>query len=155
MASSYGYYGDDGGALRHGYGSQSYSQYGARQAAEARLHASNAIPYLRPEANFYTGPSASTSALRPDQADDRSPRGRPRSLPPLERRPSRRYQRRSPSPSIRAPRDPIRRAQGVLKETFSDSTSGLGVGVLGAVSRHVSSHPIFPSMSRLAFQIAP
>lgn len=136
MTAPYGSYGDDSGASRYGYGGgQSYTEYGARQAAEARLHASGAIPYLRPEASFYPGPNASTSSPHPERREVRPSRSRPRSLPPSARRQRGRFQEHSPSISLREASDPIRRAHGFLKETFSNSTSGLGVGVLGAVRR--------------------
>lgn len=135
MVTPYGAYGDDAGATRygHGYAASNYNDYGARQAAQARQYASGAMPCDRPESPFYPPPNASSASLRPEGREVRPSRGRPRSLPPPARRQSWRHQQRSPSNTSRESEDPIRKAHGIFKETFSNSTSGLGVGVLGAI----------------------
>lgn len=77
-----------------------------------------------PQSPFYS-PNASTSNLRPD---DR--RYRPRSMPPPSRDDVVVVKGRKRS---RSPQDPIGKARQVFKENFSNSTSGLGIGILGAV----------------------
>lgn len=142
MAAAYGGgYEDSSAAARFGYGANHYGEYGARQAAQARQYAS-ATPYeyLRPESrgSFYQGrghKNTSASTL-PEDSEVRATRGRHRSLPPpgpsSSKRPSRRRRSPSVSSSLRS-EDPIRRAHGLFKETFSNTHSGVGVGILGAV----------------------
>lgn len=135
MATPYGAYGDAAAAARygHGYAAANYNNYGARQATQARQYAAGAMPYDRPESLLYPPPNVSSASLRPEGSEVRPSRGRPRSLPPAARRPSRRHQERSPSITSRESEDPVRKAHGIFKGTFSKSTSGLGVGVLGAI----------------------
>lgn len=132
------YYGDDAVGLgRYGYGGASYNQYGARQAAQARQYASGALPYVDVQAPYNPVLNASSSTLNRDAREVRSSRDRRRSLPPVDRRRSRRARHRSPSRSSRddgpGNEDPVRKAHGLIKGAFSNSTSGLGVGVLGAI----------------------
>lgn len=132
------YYGDDAVGLgRYGYGGASYNQYGARQAAQARQYASGALPYADVSAPYNPVLNASSSTLNRDAHELRSSRDRRRSLPPPGRRRSRRARHRSPSTSSRddgpGNGDPVRKAHGLIKGAFSNSTSGLGVGVLGAI----------------------
>lgn len=154
MASAH--YANDAAIGRFGYGGASYVEYGARQAAEARHYAS-AAGALQPSGPYDSGSfyNASASTLQPAR-ELRRPRTRHRSLtPPPPRRQSRRTHHHSTPPSrspsrspSRAPsratskrsrrtspgaQDPIRKTQTLLKNTFSHSHSGLGVGVLGAI----------------------
>lgn len=132
------YYGDDAAALgRYGHGGASYTEYGARQAAQARQYASGAWPYPGAQSPYNKVLDESFSTLHRDTREGRRSRGRHRSLPPPARRPSRRDRDRSASTSSRddepGSEDPLRKAHGLIKGTFSNSTSGLGVGVLGAI----------------------
>lgn len=132
------YYGDDAVGLgRYGYGGASYNQYGARQAAQARQYASGALPYADAQSPYNAVLNASSSTLNRHTREARPSRDRRRSLPPPEKRRSRRARHRSPSTSSRddgpGNEDPVRKAHGLIKGAFSNSTSGLGVGVLGAI----------------------
>lgn len=124
-------------AARFGYGSS--TAYGAHQAAQARQYASGALP-LPP--NVYDSLLNASSTFdrqrhRHDHRRDRQSTDRQSSVPPPTSRHSHRERDRSSSPSSRdespGAEDPVRRAQRLLKGTFSNSTSGLGVGILGAI----------------------
>lgn len=109
------YYGDDTGSYA--------GNHPAYYNPEDRRHY---FPGAMPP--YYGGPyNASATSLRPDL----EVRGRQhRSLPPPARRDSSRSRRRRQSPHLV---DPVRRAQNAIKDTFTNSTSGVGVGVLGAI----------------------
>lgn len=111
------YYGDDTGGYAGHVNAPNYSAY--------HDPADNHLP------PWYGGPyNASTANLRPDVEVRRGDGGgaRHRSLPPPARRGSTR-RRRDRSP----PMDPVQRAQSAIKDAFTKSTSGVGVGVLGAI----------------------
>lgn len=132
------YYGDDAVGLgRYGYGGANYNQYGARHAAQARQYASGALPYTEAQLPYNSILNASSSTVNRDAREVRRSRDRHRSLPPPARRRSRRDRHRSPSTSSRdedpGNQDPVRKAHGLIKGAFSNTTSGLGVGVLGAI----------------------
>lgn len=120
------YYGDDdGGYAAHASG-PNYPSYHSPADNNSR----QPLPYYGNVA-YYQNNNASATSLRPDYRDGYyydERRGRHRSLPPPERG-NRRRRERSPPP----PRDPIRRAQSSIKDTFTNSTSGVSVGVLGAI----------------------
>lgn len=111
------YYGNDTGS----YAGNHPAYY---NPDDRRQYVSGAMP------PYYGGPyNASATSLRPDL----EVRGRQhRSLPLPARRDSSRRSRRRQSPSPH-PVDPVRRAQSAIKDTFTNSTSGVGVGVLGAI----------------------
>lgn len=124
-------------AARHGYASAN-NEYGAHQAAQARRYASGALP----PPNIYD-PLLNASSSTFDhhryreRRHDRPSTSRQQSDPPRTRHQSRRERDRSLSVSSREdspiPGDPVGRAQSLIKGTFSNSTSGLGVGILGAI----------------------
>ncbi|KAI0137170.1 hypothetical protein BJ170DRAFT_46338 [Xylariales sp. AK1849] len=85
-----------------------------------------------PQAPFYPPPSAGNNLQVPDS------RARPRSLPPPadwrgRSRHGRDYEEDEDDDDITRDRSPIAKARNALKDTFSDSRTGLGVGVLGAL----------------------
>lgn len=139
------YYADDAAAsARHGYATDYASadhEYGAHQAAQARQYASGALP----PPNLYD-PILNASSSTFDRHRHRHRHRRhnrpatnrqPSDPPPHTRQHSRRERDRSLSPSSRddnsGAEDPVRKAQSLIKGTFSNSTSGLGVGILGAI----------------------
>ncbi|KAI1343782.1 hypothetical protein F5Y15DRAFT_178239 [Xylariaceae sp. FL0016] len=93
-----------------------------------------------PQAPFYPSPARSPASLTVPE----SSRSRPRSLPPAEyrRRASREIQRErekhyrdryGSSDDDERERSPLGKARHFVDHTFTDSTTGLGVGVLGAL----------------------
>lgn len=131
------YYGDDNG----NYGNYPTYHY----SGGSQPYTSGALPYPS-QPPYYPPPNSSTTNLRPDGLVEMrpSPQGlRHRSLPPSPtgRAGNYHHRRRELSPqgaddyySYRHHNiDPVRRVQGAIKDTFSNSTSGVGVGVLGAI----------------------
>lgn len=138
------YYGDDTGSYAARINTANYPVY--HDPTDSRQYASGAMPYY----GASLPNNASVSSLRPD--GDWKVQGRHRSLPPPVRRGLSR-RRREHSPQSPHPADPIRRAQSVIKDTFTKSTSGVGVGVLGAiigglVAREASEAASAPSSSK-------
>lgn len=107
------------------------------------------IPAQPRHNSYYNPPFESTRPTRPHDAVDlyhsRANGPRPRSLPPPYDA-HRRRRRRSPSPSSSSSSECLPgRVRGVIKDNFTDSRSGLGVGILGAlvggIVAHEVSHP--------------
>lgn len=103
-------------------------------------YASGAIPvpsnarlsYHQPQSPLYpyTTPNTSVPSLHPDARHLSPRRRRPRSLPPPARR------KRHDD----GPRGPIQDARHLIHSTFSNSNSGLGIGVLGALAGGLIAH---------------
>lgn len=120
------YYGEDTGNYAARINTANYTAY--QDLADSRPYALGTMPYYG--TSFPN--SASATSLRPDATLE--PRGRHRSTPSPARHDSSSRRRRERSPcSSHPPVDPVRRAQSVVKDTFTNSTSGVGVGVLGAI----------------------
>lgn len=132
------------GSGRYGYGGASYNQYGARQAAQARQYASGALPYAEAQSPYESAFNASSSKLDRNVRQLRHSRDRHRPVSPPARRQSRRHRHRSPSTSLQDDdpdnEDPVRKAHCLIKGTFSNSTSALGIGVLGAIVGGLVAH---------------
>lgn len=89
----------------------------------------------------YTTPNASVPSLHPDARQASPHRRRPRSLPPPAQRRSRRSAGdHSPAGPEDGPRSPISDARNLINNTFSNSNSGLGIGVLGALAGGLLAH---------------
>ncbi|KAG6360689.1 hypothetical protein INS49_011754 [Diaporthe citri] len=89
----------------------------------------------------YATPNASVPSLHPDARQASPRRRRPRSLPPPARRKSRRSaEDHSPAGPDDGPRSPIQDARHLINNTFSNSNSGLGIGVLGALAGGLIAH---------------
>ncbi|KAJ0125522.1 hypothetical protein J7T55_006871 [Diaporthe amygdali] len=101
---------------------------------------SNARLQYQPQSPFYTHPAPNASV--PSLHRDASPyRRRPRSLPPPVRPKSRRGDRDlSPPGADKGPRGPVQEARHLINHTFSNSNSGLGMGVLGALAGGLIAH---------------
>lgn len=111
------YYGDDTGGYVGHVNAPNYPAY--HDPAENRLPPWYGSTY-----------NVSTINLRPDieVRRDGDGDGRHRSLlPPVRCGANRRRRDRSP------PTDPVRKAQNAIKDAFTNSTSGVSVGVLGAI----------------------
>lgn len=101
------------------------------------------LPYRPPSPLYpYATPNASVPSLHPDARQPSPRRRRPRSLPPPARRKSRRRaEDHSPAgPDDDGPRSPIQDARHLIHNTFSNSNSGLGIGVLGALAGGLIAH---------------
>lgn len=117
------YYTSDAALSRYGYGGANHNDYGARQATELRAYVPSTLP----------PPGQYDALLNVSRRRDPRP-----SASPARHRSRRGGRDRSHSESSQdstsgAARDPISKAHNVIKATFSNSASGLGVGVLGAI----------------------
>ncbi|SPO05787.1 uncharacterized protein DNG_08474 [Cephalotrichum gorgonifer] len=94
-----------------------------------------------------TGPTRSQ-----DSANLRLPADdlRPRSVPPHDPPRRRRRRSRSTSSSYQSSASPRRpdRARSVIKDTFTDSRSGVGVGILGAIVGGIVAHEVSHATAR-------
>lgn len=100
------------------------------------------LPY-RPQSPLspYATPHTSVPSLHPDPRQASPHRRRPRSLPPPVRRKSRRsIDDHSPARPDDGPHSPIQDARHLIHNTFSNSNSGLGIGVLGALAGGLIAH---------------
>ncbi|KAI3398175.1 hypothetical protein diail_9797 [Diaporthe ilicicola] len=100
-------------------------------------------PQPKPQSPLYPypAPNASVPSLHPDGRQTSPYRRRPRSLPPPARRKSRRSARDLSPPGVdRGPRSPVQDARHLINNTFSNSNSGLGIGVLGALAGGLIAH---------------
>lgn len=72
--------------------------------------------------------------FQPPNARQLSPyRGRPRSLPPPTARRRRSYRELADAPLLRGQDGPLEKARDLVDNTFTNSNTGLRVGVLGAI----------------------
>lgn len=140
------YYGDDQDARPRATAADYYYSGGAPgpYASGAIPVPSNArLPYHQPQSPLYqyATPNASVPSLHPDPRRG-SPHGRrPRSLPPPARRNTRRSaDDYSPARHDHSPRSPVQDARHLIHNTFSNSNSGLGIGVLGALAGGLIAH---------------
>lgn len=104
---------------------------------------SNARLQYQPQSPLYPyqTPNASVPSLHPDARQTSPYRRRPRSLPPPARRKSHRSARdQSPTSAGKGPRSPVQDARHLINNTFSNSNSGLGFGVLGALAGGLIAH---------------
>ncbi|KAH8769788.1 hypothetical protein F5883DRAFT_551975 [Diaporthe sp. PMI_573] len=140
------YYGDDQDARPRPTAADYYSSGGAPgpYASGAIPVLANArLPYHQPQSPLYpyTTPNASVPSLHPDARQASPHRRRPRSLPPPARRKGRRSaDDHSPARHDDGPRSPIQDARHLIHNTFSNSNSGLGLGVLGALAGGLIAH---------------
>lgn len=145
------YYGDDNDARPRATAAPSPDYYysggapGPYASGAIPVPSNARLPYHQPQSPFYpyATPNASVPSLHPDhrQASPRPRPHRPRSLPPPARRKSRRSAGdRSPTAADDGPRSPIQDARHLINNTFSNSNSGLGIGVLGALAGGLIAH---------------
>ncbi|KAI1139783.1 hypothetical protein F5Y05DRAFT_332462 [Hypoxylon sp. FL0543] len=163
------YHGDRSPDYNYSAGDYPTSYEESRQVANAEHPAYETAPPLKqltyePETPFYPPPQPSNLQV-PDS------RSRPRSLPPPDvyrrssrgRRRGRGYHRDSDSDNSEhgRTRSPVEKAKNFVDGAFTDSTAGLGVGVLGALvgglaareavdatSKHSGHHHEDPALKR-------
>ncbi|KAG8160298.1 hypothetical protein KVR01_009834 [Diaporthe batatas] len=156
------YYGDDQDARPRATAADYYYSGGAPgpfASGAIPVPANARLPYHQPQPPPYpyTAPHVSPiPTLHPDARHPSPHRRRPRSLPPPARRkggPS--AHAHSPVRHDSGPRSPIQDARHLIHSTFSNSNSGLGIGVLGALAggliahdRRVADHksPLIPTI---------